>query len=178
GVLGRSETGNRVSMKPAVFRYVRPSNLEEAMSALCEHGSEAKILAGGQSLMPLLNFRMLRPSALIDINRLPGLEYVRETDGGGVRIGCLTRHYALETSPAIRDRFPILQNAITHVAHLAIRNRGTIGGSFSHGDPAAEVRMSGVLLEAQIAIRAADRTRTLAARDFFLGPLATALEGD
>ena len=74
GVLGRSETGNRVSMKPAVFRYVRPSNLEEAMSALCEHGSEAKILAGGQSLMPLLNFRMLRPSALIDINRLPGLE--------------------------------------------------------------------------------------------------------
>src|SRR5581483_5202320 len=128
-------------MKPAAFRYVRPSSLEEAMSALREYGEEAKILAGGQSLMPLLNFRMLRPSALIDINRVPGLDRVIETDDGGVRIGALTRHSTLETSPAVRGRFPILQSAVTHVAHLAIRNRGTIGGSLSYADPAAELPM-------------------------------------
>jgi CO/xanthine dehydrogenase FAD-binding subunit len=178
-VIGRSKTGeNRVSMKPAAFRYVRPLDLEEAMSALRDHGSEAKILAGGQSLVPLLNFRMLRPSALIDINRIPGLDYVTETELGGVRIGCLTRHYTLETSPAIRSRFPILQTAVTHVAHLAVRNRGTIGGSLSHADPAAELPMMAVLLDAQIAICAADRTRTLEAKNFFLGSLTTALEAD
>jgi carbon-monoxide dehydrogenase medium subunit len=165
-------------MKPAPFQYVRPSSLEEAMSALREHGSEAKILAGGQSLMPLLNFRMLRPSVLIDINRLPGLDHVTEADDGGVRIGALTRHYTLETSPTIRDRFPILQDAITHVAHVAIRNRGTIGGSLAHADPAAELPMLATLLDAQLVICAADRSRVLAAADFFLGPLTTALEDD
>src|ERR1700730_15576299 len=165
-------------MKPATFRYVRPSSLEEAMSALRQHGGDAKILAGGQSLMPLLNFRMLRPAALIDINRIPGLDYVTETDDGGIRIGSLTRHYTLETSPAIRGRFPIMQTAVTHVAHLAIRNRGTIGGSLSHADPAAELPMMAVLLDAQLTIRAADRTRTLAGGEFFLGPLTTALAED
>jgi CO/xanthine dehydrogenase FAD-binding subunit len=165
-------------MKPAAFRYVRPSSLEEAMSTLRQCGGDAKILAGGQSLMPLLNFRMLRPAVLIDINRIPGLDYVTETEEGAVRIGSLTRHYTLETSPAIRGRFPILQTAVTHVAHLAIRNRGTIGGSLSHADPAAELPMMAVLLDAQLTIRAVERRRILAARDFFLGPLTTALDGD
>lgn len=165
-------------MKPASFRYIRATSLEHATSALREHGGEAKILAGGQSLMPLLNFRMLRPTALIDINRLRDLDHVAETEDGGLRIGALTRHYTLETSPAVRARFPILQEAITHVAHIAIRNRGTIGGSLSHADPAAELPMMAVLLNAQIAIRASDRSRALPAQDFFLGPLATALEDD
>ena len=147
------------------------------MSALRKYGGEAKILAGGQSLMPLLNFRMLRPAALIDINRLPGLDYVTQTEDG-VRIGSLTRHYTLETSPTIGGHFPILQTAVTHVAHLAIRNRGTIGGSVAHADPAAELPMMAVLLDAQLTLRAADRTRTLAAMDFFLGPLTTALQED
>jgi len=165
-------------MKPAAFRYVRPSSLDEAISALNEHGSDAKILAGGQSLVPLLNFRMVRPSALIDINRIPDLDRILETEDGGLRIGALTRHHALETSPAIRGRFPILQTAITHVAHLAIRNRGTIGGSLSHADPAAELPMMAILLDARIVIRASDRSRTLSAEDFLLRPLTTALEAD
>src|ERR1700730_8994459 len=106
-------------MKPATFRYVRPSSLEEAMSALRQHGGDAKILAGGQSLMPLLNFRMLRPAALIDINRIPGLDYVVESEDGSLQVGALTRHRTLETSPVVKDRFPILNAALAHVAHLA-----------------------------------------------------------
>jgi aerobic carbon-monoxide dehydrogenase medium subunit len=165
-------------MKPAPFRYVRPQSLEEAVAALDQHGAEAKILAGGQSLLPLLNFRMLRPSVLIDINRIGALDYVAETEHGGVRIGSLTRHFTLETSATIRERFPILENAVSHVAHLAIRNRGTIGGSLAHADPAAELPMMAVLLDASITVRALDRMRTVPARDFFVGPLTTALEED
>src|SRR5438067_10365442 len=165
-------------MKPPAFRYVRPSTLEEAICFLGQHGGEAKILAGGQSLMPLLNFRMLKPAVLVDINRIPGLGYIEEKDAGTVRIGCLTRHYALETSSVIKARFPVIAAAMMHVAHLAIRNRGTIGGSLSHADPAAELPMIAVLLDARIVIRASDRSRTLAAEDFLLGPLTTALEAD
>jgi carbon-monoxide dehydrogenase medium subunit len=165
-------------MKPAPFQYVRPSSLEEALSLLRQHGGDAKILAGGQSLMPLLNFRMLRPAVLIDINRIPGLGYINPIEDHGVCIGCLTRHYSVETSPAIKARFPILQAATTHVAHLAIRNRGTFGGSLSHADPAAELPMMAVLLDARIEARAANRVRTLDAHDFFLGPLTTALKDD
>ena len=106
-------------------------DLEEALSLLRQHGANAKILAGGQSLMPLLDFGMLRPAVLIDINRIPGLGYITPIEDHGVCIGCLTRHYSLETSPAIKARFPILQAATTHVAHLAIRNRGTFGGSLA-----------------------------------------------
>jgi aerobic carbon-monoxide dehydrogenase medium subunit len=165
-------------MKPPPFRYVRPSTLEEAISFLGQHGGEAKILAGGQSLMPLLNFRMLKPAVLVDINRIPGLGYIEETDAGAVRIGCLTRHYALETSSVLKARFPVIAAAMMHVAHLAIRNRGTIGGSLAHADPAAELPMLAVLLDAQITIRAAGRARKLDAKDFFVAPLTTALEED
>ena len=165
-------------MKPAAFQYVRPSSLQEAISLLRDYGSNAKILAGGQSLMPLLNFRMLRPAALIDINRIPGLAYISEVEDGGARIGCLTKHYSLETSPIIKDRFPILQTAMTHVAHLAIRNRGTVGGSLSHADPAAELPMMAVLFDAHITVQAADRARIISAKDFFLAPLTTALKED
>ena len=164
-------------MKPAAFDYVRPDSLDEAVSILGRHGGEAKILAGGQSLVPLLNFRMLRPAILVDINRVAELAYLRE-DGAGLRIGALTRHHTLETSPRVRERFPVLADAMAHVAHLAVRNRGTIGGSLSHADPAAELPMMAMLLDAEIHTRSASGTRTHAARDFFLGPLTSALEED
>ncbi|MGE0751438.1 MAG: xanthine dehydrogenase family protein subunit M [Variibacter sp.] len=164
-------------MKPAAFAYARPDSLDEAVSLLAEHGSEAKILAGGQSLVPLLNFRMLRPAMLVDINRIRDLAGLRE-DNGGLRVGALTRHHMLETSPIVRKHFPVLSEAMTHVAHLAIRNRGTIGGSLSHGDPAAELPMMAMLLDAEIHTRSASGSRVHAAQDFFLAPLTTVLEDD
>jgi aerobic carbon-monoxide dehydrogenase medium subunit len=164
-------------VKPAAFDYVRPDNLEEAASLLARGGGEAKILAGGQSLVPLLNFRMLRPAILIDINRVSELAYLRE-EGTGLRIGALTRHHTLETSPSVKARFPVLAEAMTHVAHLAVRNRGTIGGSLSHADPAAELPMMAMLLDAEIHTRSATETRVRAADEFFLGPLTSALEED
>ena len=161
-------------MKPAAFDYIRPDALDAALAALAQHGGEAKLLAGGQSLMPLLNFRMLRPAWLIDINRLGALDHVSE-DGSGLHIGALTRHHTLETSPAVARRFPVLAEAMRHVAHLAIRNRGTIGGSLCHADPAAELPMMALLLDAEIEARSSRETRRIAAQDFFVGPLATTL---
>ncbi|HXP03304.1 MAG TPA: xanthine dehydrogenase family protein subunit M [Stellaceae bacterium] len=160
-------------MKPAAFDYLRPESVDEAATLLTEYGGDAKVLAGGQSLVPLLNFRMLRPSILIDINRLAALDFVEE-HGGGLRIGALTRHHTLETSPLVRERFPMLAAAMAHVAHLAIRNRGTIGGSLSHADPAAELPMLARLLDAEIGTSAGRH----AADGFFLGPLTTALAED
>src|SRR3954447_21097972 len=116
-------------MKPAAFEYVVADSVEMAVAAL-GHG-DAKIIAGGQSLVPMLNFRLLRPAILVDINRIPDLGFVSE-DEGVIRIGALTRHHRLETSPVIAAHFPVLAEAMTHVAHLAIRNRGTIGGSLAH----------------------------------------------
>src|SRR5260221_13824978 len=136
-------------MKPAAFDCLRPASVGEAVAHLAEHGGDAKILAGGQSLVPLLNFRMLRPSVLIDINRLTELDYVRE-DGAGLRIGSLTRHHTLERSPLVRERFPVLAEAMAHVAHLAIRNRGTIGGTLSPPHPAGGVAMNRPLPHADI----------------------------
>jgi len=160
-------------VKPAAFDYLRPESVDEAATLLTEYGGDAKVLAGGQSLVPLLNFRMLRPSILIDINRLAALDFVEE-HGGGLRIGALTRHHTLETSPLVRERFPMLAAAMAHVAHLAIRNRGTIGGSLSHADPAAELPMLARLLDAEIGTSAGRH----AADGFFLGPLTTALAED
>jgi carbon-monoxide dehydrogenase medium subunit len=164
-------------MKPPIFDYIRPATLDEAAAVLAENGGEAKILAGGQSLVPLLNFRMLRPSMLVDINGVPNLSDVRE-NGDGLRIGATTRHYTLETSPLVRKRFPVLTQAMAHVAHLAIRNRGTIGGSLSHADPAAELPMMAVLLDAEIHTRTKDGTRMHPAREFFVAPLTTVLGDD
>jgi carbon-monoxide dehydrogenase medium subunit len=164
-------------VKPAAFDYVRPDSLEEAVSLVARSGGDAKILAGGQSLVPLLNFRMLRPAMLIDINRVSELDYLRE-EGTGLRIGALTRHHTLETSPLVKARFPMLAEAMTHVAHLAVRNRGTIGGSLSHADPAAELPMLVMLLDAEIHTRSMTETRVRAADEFFLGPLTSALDED
>src|SRR5262245_52540923 len=166
------------AMKPAPFEYFRPHTVEEAVGLLGAHNGEARLIAGGQSLVPLMNFRLLRPGALIDINRLTALGGIADEAGGGLRIGALTRHAALETAPVVRARFPVLAEAMSHVGHLAVRNRGTIGGSLAHADPAAELPLLAVLLDADIGTRTPRGVGAHAARDFFLGPLATALGDD
>ena len=161
-------------MKPAAFDYIAADTVERAIAALASAGDDAKIIAGGQSLVPMLNFRLLRPSLLVDINRIPGLAFIEETEKE-LRVGPLTRHRQLETSPLIDKHLPVLSCAMTHVAHLAIRNRGTIGGSLSHADPAAELPMMALLLDAKLQIASTAGQRTVAARDFLLDALTVDL---
>ena len=165
-------------MKPALFDYVRASSVEEAVAALAASNGDAKVLAGGQSLVPMLNFRVVDAPLFVDINGIEGLDLIEEKEDGGLRIGALTRHFALETSVSVRDRFPVLHEAMKHVAHLAIRNRGTIGGSLSHADPAAELPMMAVLLDAKIVAAGPDGEREIPAGDFFTAPLTTVLAPD
>jgi len=157
-------------MKPAAFDYVVADSIDMAVASLADAGDDAKIIAGGQSLVPMLNFRLLKPSVLIDINRITGLSFIEDT-ARAIRVGALTRHFQLETSPLIARHLPVLAHAMTHVAHLAIRNRGTIGGSLSHADPAAELPMMAVLLDAELHIASASGKRKVSAHDFFLGAL-------
>jgi carbon-monoxide dehydrogenase medium subunit len=164
-------------MKPPAFEYRVAESVEAAVAALAQAGGDAKILAGGQSLVPMLNFRLLRPAILVDINRVPGLAYIEE-DAGAIRIGALTRHHQVETSPVVAAHLPVLGAAMTHVAHLAIRNRGTTGGSLSHADPAAELPMMALLLDATITVASPKGRRTVPARDFLLGALTVALQPD
>jgi len=164
-------------MKPAPFDYIAATSVDMAAASLAEAGDDAKIIAGGQSLVPLLNFRLLRPSILVDINPIGTLAFITET-ATDIRIGALTRHHQLETSPVIARHLPVLSCAMAHVAHLAIRNRGTIGGSLAHGDPAAELPMMALLLDAELHIASVSGTRTLAAGDFFLDALTVDLAAD
>ena len=162
-------------MKPPRFEYFAPRTLDEALGLLAGHGDRAKLLAGGQSLIPLLNFRLAHPEALIDINRIPDLAYVR-ADDGGVAIGALTRQHAVERSDAVRTRVPIVAEACRLIGHLPIRHRGTIGGNLAHADPASELPAVMLALEAQLTVASAKGTRTLPADRFFVGPLSTALQ--
>lgn len=164
-------------MKPAPFEYACPDNLEEAL-VLLSSNEDAKIMSGGQSLLPMMNFRVVRPQLVIDISKLVELSYVREVEAGGLLIGALTRHRVLETSPIVEKRFPIVCEAMRHVAHLAIRNRGTIGGSLSHADPAAELPMLTLLLDATMVIHSVRGVRRVAANEFFVGALTTSMEED
>jgi carbon-monoxide dehydrogenase medium subunit len=162
-------------MKPPPFEYLAADSVDAAVQALADSGGDGKIIAGGQSLLPMLNFRLLRPSVLVDINRIPDLAYVRD-DGDRIRIGPLTRHHALEISNIVATELPVLHEAMGYVAHLAIRNRGTIGGSLSHADPAAELPMMSLLLDARLEVQSLAGRRTIEAQGFFLGALTTALE--
>ena len=164
-------------MKPPLFDYVAAESLDAALAALAAADGEAKVLAGGQSLMPMLNFRLARPKILVDIARVPGLREI-VLDGERIRIGALVRHHQLEMSPVIAERLPVLAEAMRHVAHLAIRNRGTIGGSLSHADPAAELPMMAMLLDARLTLRSVRGTREVEASDFFVSALSTCLEPD
>jgi CO/xanthine dehydrogenase FAD-binding subunit len=161
-------------MKPPSFDYVLADTVEDALSALASLGPDAKIIAGGQSLVPMLNFRLLRPTTLVDINRIGSLSFIRD-EAQAIRIGALTRHHRLETSPIVAEHLPVVAEAMKHVAHLAIRNRGTIGGSLSHADPAAELPMMTLLLDAKLAIASAAGKRTVPAREFFVDALTTDL---
>jgi carbon-monoxide dehydrogenase medium subunit len=161
-------------MKPPPFRYLRPRTTDEALQALAEHGDEAKVLAGGQSLVPLLNFRLARPSILIDLALLDGLRGIRREDAQVV-VGAMTRQRVAETSDAIRAAAPLIPQALRWVGHLQIRNRGTVGGSIAHADPAAELTAVALTLDAEMVLRSATGERVLPAERFFEGPFTTTL---
>jgi len=162
-------------MKPPKFTYACPVSIEETLALLAPGEEGTKILAGGQSLVPLLNLRMAQVSALIDVNRVSELSFIKR-ENEVLRVGALTRHRQLEVSDEVRTAQPLLARAAAEVGHLAIRNRGTIGGSLVHADPAAEWPLMAVTLDAQFVLRSQSGSRTIAARDFFLAPLTTAIE--
>lgn len=164
-------------MKPAPFEYYAPPSLEEALFVLHNHGGDAKILAGGQSLVPAMNFRVVQPAALIDLNRVPELGYIRE-DGECLRVGAMTRERQLEFDEAIVKHAPLLHEAAPHIAHPQIRNRGTIGGSIVNADPAAELPVLMLASQARLKARSASGERWIDAKDFFVGMFTTALEPD
>ncbi|HZU06687.1 MAG TPA: xanthine dehydrogenase family protein subunit M [Chloroflexota bacterium] len=161
-------------MKPAPFEYLAPTTLDEALAALATYGEEAKVLAGGQSLVPLMNFRLARPRVLIDINRLAELAYIHQ-EQDGLRFGALTRQAEAEASPLVRAASPLLAQALRFVGHAAIRSRGTIGGSIAHADPAAELPLLLVALDGYVRARRVGGERTIAAQEFFVDYLTTAL---
>jgi CO/xanthine dehydrogenase FAD-binding subunit len=161
-------------MKPADFEYVRPATVAEAVAALQGSDGEGKLLAGGQSLVPLMNFRLATPRLLVDLNRTAGLADVARADGH-LRIGAMARMRALETDPLVRQMHPLLAAAASWVGHVQIRNRGTVGGSLAHADPAAEIPAICVLADAELGISGPDGDRVVQAADFFLGFLYTSL---
>lgn len=162
-------------MKPARFEYFDPGTLAEAVALRQEHGDESAVLAGGQSLMPMLNMRLARPAVVIDINRVEDSAYVRAWDGG-VAIGMTTRQRVLTREPAIAERFPLLAEAARYIGHPQIRNRGTICGSLAHADPAAELPAVAVALDAELVAAGPSGTRIIPADDFFVTMYTTSLE--
>jgi carbon-monoxide dehydrogenase medium subunit len=161
-------------MKPPAFTYHRPATVEDALAVLDRVGSDGKVLAGGQSLVPVLNMRLAAPGHLVDINRLAALSYVR-CDADAVRVGALARHAAVERDAAAFTALPLLRQATAHVAHPAIRNRGTTVGSLTHADPAAELPAALALLGGTVSLASVDGRRSVPAADFFLGPLESAV---
>jgi carbon-monoxide dehydrogenase medium subunit len=164
-------------MKPAPFEYHRPHSVDEALALLAEHGYDAKLLAGGQSLVPAMNFRLAAPAVLIDLNRIPGLDGLSEGDGG-LRIGAMVRQRVAERSPLVASGAALLTETLPYVAHAQIRNRGTIGGTLAHADPAAEIPAVMLALDARFHLRSRGGTRVVTAGDFFTGLFGTALEAE
>ena len=164
-------------MIPPSFEYLRPSTIKEAVGLLQQHGDAAKILSGGQSLIPMMKLRIARPEYVIDINRIPGLEYIKE-DGGYLAIGGLTREADLESSDLIRTRFPIIHDTAGFIADPQVRNMATVGGNLAHGDPANDHPATMLALGAQIVATGPAGSRTIAIDDFFVSLFTTALKGD
>jgi carbon-monoxide dehydrogenase medium subunit len=164
-------------MKPAPFEYYVPDSIEQALDLLRQHGDSARLLAGGQSLVPAMNFRVVQPGVLIDLNRVGELRYIRD-DHATLQIGAMTRERELEFAPVISKRTPLLAEAMPHVAHPQIRNRGTLGGSLANADPAAELPVIMLALGARLKVRNADGERWVEARNFFVGMFATDMTAD
>ncbi len=164
-------------MKPAPFEYASPGTVDEALALLAEHGGEAKPLAGGQSLIPAMNFRLARPAVLVDLNRITALAYVRP-ESGGVAIGAMTRQRAVERSDVVARAAPLLAEAMPSIAHPQIRNRGTVGGSVAHADPSAELPAVLLALDARLRTKSSAGERSIPAGEFFKGMLETALGPD
>jgi len=165
-------------MKPAPFDYFAPTTVDEVRDLLKRYGDDAKILAGGQSLVPVMVLRLSQPSVVIDVNRVGELDYIRD-DAHGLAIGAVTRHRTVERSPLVRKKAPLLATAVEWIGHPQIRNRGTIGGSLAHADPAAELPALAAALDATFTVtNASGAKRTLKASDFFVSYLTTALDAD
>ncbi|MFN8624490.1 MAG: xanthine dehydrogenase family protein subunit M [Candidatus Binatia bacterium] len=164
-------------MIPARFAYLRPASVEEALHLLRAHGDDARLLAGGHSLVPLLKLRLAAPRYLIDIGRLRALAYIRE-EAGTIRIGALTTHAEIERSDLLRAGVPVLSEAASRIGDVQVRNRGTIGGSLVHAHPAADLPAAMLVLEAEMMLQGPDGTRRVAAADFFAGMFTTALRPD
>ena len=164
-------------MKPPPFEYVAPSTLLEALDALGETGVDAKAIAGGQSLVPMMNFRLARPERLVDLNSVPGISQLRK-ESGALRIGAMTRQAAVERSATVARHWPLLRQVLPFVAHPQIRNRGTIGGSIAHADPGAEICTALLAYDGFVEVASTRGTRVIAAEDLFLGQFVTSLEHD
>jgi CO/xanthine dehydrogenase FAD-binding subunit len=165
-------------MKPAPFEYQVPESLEQALELLRDYGSEAKLLAGGQSLVPAMNFRVVQPRALIDLNHVKELDFIREENRTALHIGAMTRERRLEFEPQVTRWAPLLAEAMPHIAHPQIRNRGTLGGSLANADPAAELPVIMIALGARLKARNAAGERWIASTDFFSGMFTTDLAPD
>jgi aerobic carbon-monoxide dehydrogenase medium subunit len=163
-------------VKPPPFDYSAPRSVAEALELLQQAPDETSALAGGQSLVPVLNMRLAQPRALVDLNRVEELDGIETTPEGRIRFGSMVRQRRLESEPLVRDRLPLLTDAADHIAHLAIRTRGTVGGSLAHADPSAELPAAVSALDGRMLVRGLDGDRTIPAADFFLGPLTTAIE--
>ncbi|HEV7268888.1 MAG TPA: FAD binding domain-containing protein [Falsiroseomonas sp.] len=165
-------------MKPAPFDWHAPAAIEEALALKARHGEEARFLAGGQSLVPAMNFRMAQPVVLVDLNRVAGLDGIDAGDDGSLRIGAMTRNARIERDALAARTHPILAEALREVAHPQIRNRGTLGGNLAHADPASEMPAVMLALDARFLLRSERGRREVVAADFFLAPLTTALQPD
>lgn len=163
-------------MKPPPFDYYAPTTVEEALAHLAEHGYDAKPLAGGQSLIPMMNFRLAQPSVLVDLNNIPELSYIRPDERGGVLVGAMTRHKMVGNDPLIARQAPLVHEAIPNIGTPQVRTRGTFGGSLSHADPSAELVSICVALNGQFRVRSQNGERWIPANEFFIGLFTSALE--
>jgi carbon-monoxide dehydrogenase medium subunit len=165
-------------MKPAPFEYFAPRTIDETLAHLAQFGYDAKILAGGQSLIPMMNFRLAQPSVLIDINNVKELFYIRANEDGGINIGAMTRHNQVEHDSLVADRAPLIYETMPHIATVQIRSRGTFGGSIAHADPSAELATVSVALEGSFLLRKQQGERWVPANEFFVGLFTSVLEPD
>jgi carbon-monoxide dehydrogenase medium subunit len=165
-------------MKPAPFEYYAPTTIEEALVYLAEHGYDAKALAGGQSLIPMLNFRLAQPSVLVDLNNISELFYIRPDENGGLLLGAMTRQSQVEHSALVAERAPLVHEVMPQIAYPAIRTRGTFGGSLAHADPSAELVAVSMTLNGRFRLRSQTGERWVPADEFFVGLFTTVLEPD